>query len=57
MHAVYVLVLTAFSNTHVDVHVLNFYQIENEENVLVCLRIIIEQHKQFRPSLSPEVSQ
>ena len=30
-------------------------QIENEENVLVCLRIIIEHHKQFRPSLSPEV--
>jgi hypothetical protein len=31
-------------------------EIENEENVLVCLRIIIEHHKQFRPSLSPEIS-
>ena len=23
--------------------------------MLVCLRVIIEHHKQFRPSLSPEV--
>ena len=30
-------------------------EVENEENVLVCLRIIIELHKQFRPSISPEV--
>jgi len=30
-------------------------QIENEENVLVCLRVIIELHKQYRPSISPEV--
>ena len=28
---------------------------ENEENGLVCLRIIIELHKQFRPPVSPEV--
>jgi transformation/transcription domain-associated protein len=30
---------------------------ENEENVLVCLRIIIELHKQFRPAHSPEITQ
>ena len=30
---------------------------ENEENVLVCLRVIIELHKQFRPQYSPDVSQ
>ncbi|TNN49222.1 Transformation/transcription domain-associated protein [Liparis tanakae] len=29
-------------------------QIENEENVLICLRIIIELHKQFRPPISQE---
>ena len=28
---------------------------ENEENVLVCLRIIIELHKQFRPQMSLEI--
>ena len=28
---------------------------ENEENVLVCLRVIIELHKQFRPPYSPDV--
>lgn len=32
-------------------------EIENEENVLVCLRIIIELHKQFRPPHSPEITQ
>lgn len=31
-------------------------QIESEENVLICLRIIIELHKQFRPPISQEVS-
>ena len=31
-------------------------QVENEENVLVGLKIVIELHKQFRPSYSPEVS-
>lgn len=31
-------------------------EVENEENVLICLRIIIELHKQFRPPYSPEVS-
>lgn len=30
---------------------------ENEENVLVCLRIIIELHKQFRPPHSQEITQ
>ena len=29
---------------------------ENEENVLVCLRIIIELHKQFRPAHSAEIT-
>lgn len=29
---------------------------DNEENVMVCLRIIIELHKTFRPQFSPEVS-
>ena len=29
-----------------------FAEYENEENVLVCLRIIIELHKQFRPAHS-----
>ncbi|EEC12926.1 hypothetical protein IscW_ISCW009654, partial [Ixodes scapularis] len=31
-------------------------KIENEENVLVCLRIIIELHKQFRPQFNPELA-
>lgn len=31
-------------------------QIDNEENALVCLRIIIELTKQFRPAFSPEVT-
>lgn len=33
-----------------------FSQTENEENVLICLRIIIELHKQFRPAITQEVS-
>ena len=32
-------------------------EVENEENVLVCLRIIIELHKQFRPPHSVEITQ
>ncbi len=31
-------------------------EVENEENVLVCLRIIIELHKQFRPQHGPEIT-
>ena len=31
-------------------------EFENEENVLVCLRIIIELHKQFRPPHSAEIT-
>nr|DBA19493.1 TPA: hypothetical protein GDO54_015325 [Pyxicephalus adspersus] len=31
------------------------FEIENEENVLICLRIIIELHKQFRPPITQEV--
>ncbi|XP_014681160.1 PREDICTED: transformation/transcription domain-associated protein-like [Priapulus caudatus] len=30
-------------------------QVENEENVLVCLRIIIELLKQYRPQFAPEI--
>ena len=30
-------------------------EVDNEENVLICLRIIIELHKQFRPPYSTEV--
>ncbi|XP_072275172.1 transformation/transcription domain-associated protein [Pyxicephalus adspersus] len=31
------------------------FEIENEENVLICLRIIIELHKQFRPPITQEI--
>ena len=31
-------------------------EVYNEENVLVCLRIIIELHKQFRPAHSAEIT-
>ena len=31
-------------------------QTDNEENVLVCLRIIIELHKQYRPQMNKDVS-
>lgn len=34
---------------------LTLLKIDNEENVLVCLRIIIELHKQYRPEFNPEV--
>ena len=30
-------------------------EVENEENVLVSLRIVIELHKQYRPQMSSEV--
>lgn len=30
-------------------------RIDNEENVLVCLRIIIELHKQYRPQFNPDI--
>lgn len=35
---------------------LKLLQTDNEENVLVCLRIIIELHKQYRPAFNPEVN-
>jgi hypothetical protein len=35
---------------------LKLLQIDNEENVQVCVRIIIELHKQYRPTFNPEVS-
>ena len=31
-------------------------KLENEENVVVCLKIIIELHKQFRPPHTPEIT-
>lgn len=34
---------------------LKLLQVDNEENVLVCLRIIIELHKQYRPAFSQDV--
>lgn len=34
---------------------LKLLETENEENILVCLRIIIELHKQYRPTFNPEV--
>lgn len=34
---------------------LKLLTVDNEENVLICLRIIIELHKQYRPPFSPEV--
>lgn len=35
---------------------LNLIKEDNEENVLICLRIIIDLHKQYRPSFYPQVS-
>ncbi|XP_057664226.1 transcription-associated protein 1 [Diorhabda carinulata] len=34
---------------------LKLLEIDNEENVLVCLKIIIELHKQYKPTFSPEI--
>lgn len=34
---------------------LKLLEIDNEENVLVCLKIIIELHKQYRPQFSVEI--
>lgn len=34
---------------------LKLLQVDNEENVLVCLRIIIELHKQYRPAFNQDV--
>jgi transformation/transcription domain-associated protein len=33
---------------------LKLLQTDNEENVLVCLRIIIDMHKQYRPAYGPD---
>lgn len=35
---------------------LKLLEIDNEENVLVCLKIIIELHKQYKPAFNAEVS-
>lgn len=35
---------------------LNLIKEDNEENVLICLRIIIDLHKQYRPAFYPQVS-
>lgn len=34
---------------------LKLLEVENEENVLVCLKIIIELHKQYRPPFNEEI--
>uniref|UniRef100_A0A1Y1MXI9 FAT domain-containing protein n=3 Tax=Photinus pyralis TaxID=7054 RepID=A0A1Y1MXI9_PHOPY len=34
---------------------LKLLELENEENVLVCLKIIIELHKQYRPAFNTEI--
>ncbi|KAG8225079.1 hypothetical protein J437_LFUL000058 [Ladona fulva] len=34
---------------------LHLLETENEENVLVCLHIIIELHKQYRPTFNPDI--
>lgn len=34
---------------------LKLLKTDNEDNVLVCLRIIIDLHKQYRPTFHPEV--
>lgn len=34
---------------------LKLLKTDNEDNVLVCLRIIIDIHKQYRPAFHPEV--
>lgn len=34
---------------------LKLLQTDNEENVLVCLRIMIDLHKQYRPAFHPEI--
>ena len=41
-----------------DILLLMFHllDVDNEENVLICLRIIIEMHKHYRPPYSNEVS-
>lgn len=50
------------SNEYLKPHVetilslcMKLLELENEQNVLVCLRIIIELHKHFRPAYNPEV--
>ncbi|XP_051529763.1 transformation/transcription domain-associated protein-like [Myxocyprinus asiaticus] len=50
------------TNEHLRSHAKNilsvmfrFLEIESEENVLICLRVIIELHKQFRPPISQEI--
>lgn len=34
---------------------LKLMEIENEENVLICLKIFMEIHKAYRPAYNPEV--
>uniref|UniRef100_S4RST8 Transformation/transcription domain-associated protein n=1 Tax=Petromyzon marinus TaxID=7757 RepID=S4RST8_PETMA len=50
------------TNEHLRIHAKNilslmfrFLEVENEENVLICLRVIIELHKQFRPQITQEI--
>lgn len=51
--------ITETLRTHVKsiiTMMLKLLKTDNEENVLISLRIIIELHKHFRPSYNPEVS-
>nr|XP_018666778.1 transformation/transcription domain-associated protein isoform X1 [Ciona intestinalis]XP_018666779.1 transformation/transcription domain-associated protein isoform X2 [Ciona intestinalis] len=50
------------TNDHLRPHVKNILnlcfqllEVDNEENVQVCIKIIIELHKQFRPQIAPEI--
>ncbi|XP_044007561.1 transformation/transcription domain-associated protein isoform X2 [Aphidius gifuensis] len=40
---------------HILSLMLKLLETENEENILVCLRIIIELHKHYRPTFNPEI--
>jgi transformation/transcription domain-associated protein len=40
---------------HILILTLKLLQTDNEENVIVCLRLIIDFHKQYRPAYNPEV--
>lgn len=48
--------LRPYSNSILSL-MLKLLKIDNEENVLVCLKIIIELHKQYRPDFNLEVKQ
>lgn len=49
-------IVSAYVN-QILVLALKLLRTDNEENVLICLRIIIDLHKQYRPAFHPEVSE